>query len=599
MNFEYYLHGIGLVGIDLGKLPEALYQFMLENNEIERLRNLIHIGALIENFQGMNHSRWDYTVAILYFVQELSNSYIRGIATNRNVGGIFISDRDILQLLGIISNIGHLPGTFSVEKGVVRFLYKRVPDFFSKFKDTTIDYNNLHKLLAIRKLEEWKRIASGEVLDAINCAIYLIKQQIRKDFENKWVQNVMNIFNYARRAAYQLLDCPYINMPVQVLYRDFTGCISYILEDKGAMTAFNTLSDAYTILVYDQIYHSQKSKLTVVKWCNTTYESLMKDQDPTKLIDSWMNLSKLEELRVEDVECEYELIFSAKVPYAFETSFLTDELINYNVDKLELSIEDDLDNCISQILYIPGLREPLTLIDLSAGHISLSVYAKRAMSKKEKIDKLLHFLRWVYNNFNNSISVGVLYLEILRSILIFITELKQVKVEIQLSYQVFKNIDSRILIPEDVIAVEKSYGDNKRLILKRYQLAPKKEIKEKEQKSKFHECECLMELIKRRWPETKRGESKYCVIIPGRIRYIKGRRDICEFDGAIITLSFKGIKLLSAKLFLIEARGGRRAGETSAKKDIRNKIEKLKVEKAKIWKIMRKNAYAELDLINT
>jgi hypothetical protein len=64
-----------------------------------------------------------YTIAKLHFAQKMS--VIAGTA-DFTLGGVsFSSSLAAFQTIALAWNIGHLPGTFGVEKGVHRFLMNR------------------------------------------------------------------------------------------------------------------------------------------------------------------------------------------------------------------------------------------------------------------------------------------------------------------------------------------------------------------------------------------------------------------------------------------------------------------------------------------
>ena len=124
MKFQHNIPNVGAVKLILDGRPARLYKIMREKGEINRLNKLLHLGVIQDQFPGMRHTRLDYTMTMLYLTHRLKKARREGLSPESRVGSIRLSGRDTLQILALISNIGHLPGTFAVEKGVMRFIVK-------------------------------------------------------------------------------------------------------------------------------------------------------------------------------------------------------------------------------------------------------------------------------------------------------------------------------------------------------------------------------------------------------------------------------------------------------------------------------------------
>ncbi len=66
----------------------------------------------------------------------------------------------------------------------------------------------------------------------------------------------------------------------------------------------------------------------------------------------------------------------------------------------------------------------------------------------------------------------------------------------------------------------------------------KNENWDKSTKAKHHECKCLYQVALRRWKRPQKGHGIYHLIVPGRVRFIEveNNKDVCEFDGAFMTV---------------------------------------------------------------
>ena len=142
---RHILPQIGPIEVSLYSPADKLYEILENNNEIRRLNCLRHLGALTSALPGARLYRWDYTVALLYFSQQLK---VPKFKTSIRLGNVnFSSLTAALQCASLLWNIGHLPGTYAAEKGVCRYLINNdnkhpVSDFHWKFSENKEVKNN-------------------------------------------------------------------------------------------------------------------------------------------------------------------------------------------------------------------------------------------------------------------------------------------------------------------------------------------------------------------------------------------------------------------------------------------------------------------------
>jgi len=120
---EHVIPHVGPTETHLYSPADRLYEYLRKTKEVRRLRALRHVGALDRGLLGAQHSRRDYAAALVYYAEHLNARDIKGSFKVRGVS--FRSARAALQMVAFCWNIGHLPGTFPVEKGVYRFLHER------------------------------------------------------------------------------------------------------------------------------------------------------------------------------------------------------------------------------------------------------------------------------------------------------------------------------------------------------------------------------------------------------------------------------------------------------------------------------------------
>jgi len=107
-------------------------------------------------------------------------------------------------------------------------------------------------------------------------------------------------------------------------------------------------------------------------------------------------------------------------------------------------------------------------------------------------------------------------------------------------------------------------------------------------------------MIKKKWPKPRRGLAQYLIMLPGRIKFIdqSTQRDICEFDGALLTIK-KRKQISEMILFLLEAKSGKRNSKFAGKKDLRKNLDKLGIDQLSKVRKIKKDAYVEITLLPT
>lgn len=217
--------------------------------EIARLERLNHIGALSYTFPGISHTRWDYTVSMLYVVTRL-----RKLVTGSEFSlgeAKFSSMAAALQCLALLSNIGHLPGTYCVEKGIARFLLGRnraspsdcLFEIALGADLSTIgqvvegangylrenDYLALSRLCAIIKLTtKFRGKAAVPKWLAEDFFVPFIIRNLRSD-DPRWSE-LDEFFDASRRLAYLNRDSTLIHSPVTV---GLSPLISNLVDPSG------------------------------------------------------------------------------------------------------------------------------------------------------------------------------------------------------------------------------------------------------------------------------------------------------------------------------------------------------------------------------
>lgn len=602
---SYYIPLIGPAEINLGDYPCLFYQFLINKGEFNRLQKLAHLGVLHEVFKGMRHTRWDYTVTMLFLIQELNESKLEGLRTEKKViKGFKLSGRDMLQLLALSSSIGHLPGTFAIEKGVMRYfiehhsvagkLYKNVglpKDFYDK-----IDYTNINKLFLLWKLQIW---SNGSIAENTNNVLQGLKnlwQNLyfgRPGTEHR--EKIYNYFDLVRQISFQLLDCIYVNPLLKFDFSSFINQLSKALWEKSQIESIAELTNYYSRIVYKNIYHSPSACRVIDSWSNKVRKFLEKQDEPLDTIREWLMESDPEKI-IEKPLINTKEIFSCTLPYRFGANFLIDSFVSSQIEKLEIELMKTLKDGQALILYIPNFKDPI-FDTIEPGDLFFNVYAKEKSNKEEILQTLGLIVSWVYKHFKNKLGIGIIAKSITEKLLELLAPNRDINVTVELPPDDFFFSDYDI-VKEDKIQILNANQRHEILntLLKREDNNWSKPLREY-----FAECKVLKELAKKQFKKPQRGVGQYWVIVPGRLKFYDKaeRKDICEFDGAVLYVAKKGQKINSLTVFLIESKAGRSSSKSEAVKRLREKLEK-KLQTSlsfKIRKIKRKNAYAQIKMI--
>lgn len=594
---------IGTVQIRLDGYPEQLYKLMNRLGEIDRLKKLHHLGVLQYAFPGMKHTRWDYTLTSLYLLQLFSEARYAGLSPNVKMSGVLLSGRDMLQILALLSNIGHLPGTFAVEKGVLHCLISHniLADLLTKAglkRDSQIDYLNINRVFCLIKLRKWLSKANENEGRLLKIGIQLITELVTKNPGSLHRERIFNLFHMTRRVAYQIVDCLYANLPIRIDYVEFTRQITKFAAGSLHWEPMIGLMDDYTRIVYQQIYHAETLHNDVIGFTVTVCDILKKSNDLIdEISEHWLMASSLEDIGIDKMEKKYELMLGARLPHKFGPDFMIESLLDKTVDKIEVDFTKFIPNARLLILYIPGLRDPITQ-KTSAGDLSIDVFTEKGISIENSLKTAALILIWCYNNLQDTFGQGTVLKAFLEGIFRLASERSDITVSINVyPEEVFRDVDVPYLVLDDHINIYRVKEKKKAMKIFRRNEDDNWNSTIKEQ---FYESRIAREMIKRRWPSRRlRRVAQFIVLIPARIHFLKGKKELCEFDGGMLIVKERNEKITEMSLFLLEAKSGKRSSKFESNKQLAKNFHGIGgfYNDGKIFNLKGKNAYGVIRLV--
>jgi len=220
VDLQYHLPMLGLIKGHLFNESENLYRVLLTTGEIDRLKDLEHLGAIRLAWEGARHSRWEYVVLILALIEkcrEIPNIHIsnRVILTTGSISSGF----ELLNCWSLLLNLGHLQFTFATERALLLEVWQDSGgarrEFLSVFADDS-------------ELQEWARsvLKHTDVYQFYQALSFVRLRTLVKQFDTaSWtqywhilrayvladqdVQRLCWLFDRIRRVAYLILDSSY------------------------------------------------------------------------------------------------------------------------------------------------------------------------------------------------------------------------------------------------------------------------------------------------------------------------------------------------------------------------------------------------------
>jgi len=318
---EHVIPHVGPTEVSLYPPADTFYIWLRRHSETNRLKGLRHLGALSHALPGARHARWDYTVALLYYAQSLNA--LPAMNTSFNLGAVhFSSVQAALQTIALCWNIGHLPGTFSVEKGVYRFLHRRNKDnpanelpwpnehdqrmqVARKAANRFLreqDYLGVSRVLAVIKLLSLlvdDNDDGGTISDIVYefTAPFLLSYD---DGESKQGPKLRKAFTIVRHLSYLTLDttlsglqwCP----SIPSLLRQELDYKATDLE-RLADRVCEILSPIERV-TYASLYHREVARRETAVVADWVYEQLERCSNPSARISEWMNGRLFRDLRI-------------------------------------------------------------------------------------------------------------------------------------------------------------------------------------------------------------------------------------------------------------------------------------------------------------
>jgi hypothetical protein len=311
---------------------DVLLRSLDKFGEIDRLRRLRHTGALELVLPGIPHSRWDYVASMLFSAWRLD---LESPTTTTKFGDTsFSSMRAIIQCAALLSSMGHLPGTFSTEKGLTQWLFKessesptsllpwpehleprerkQLIEQADEFLART-DYAGLNRILSLVRILGFLVQGSNDRNELLHNLVYdfylpfLFPERRAPERVELWEKIEAN-YQTVRHISYLNLDAAFANVPVRV---DVTGLLGGSLRlrhsessdtERDHQSSVDRIEHAREVLgayehsVFEDLYHSERARKCTAVVAHLVREELQRSADPMKTLTDWLHRSDLEDI---------------------------------------------------------------------------------------------------------------------------------------------------------------------------------------------------------------------------------------------------------------------------------------------------------------
>ncbi|MCC6063782.1 MAG: hypothetical protein LM570_04545 [Thermocrinis sp.] len=235
---HYFIPGIGIYNLDIEKAKpvKILYDFLDEVGEIDRLKNLDHLGIVREVIDGARHSRFDYIALIFALIDNWDQKVdeihaFSSVKFKLEVGEKEVKGKDLIKCWALLFNIGHLEWTFFTERILLEVLFqeklhtklienidkeeikKRAKEIF-KF----CDYSHFYQILAYLRFDclykqNKDKINKEDKIWFEEVYKQMFKKYIVDDFSDKVEESnlpyLKSLYRTVRNIAFLLLDSFY------------------------------------------------------------------------------------------------------------------------------------------------------------------------------------------------------------------------------------------------------------------------------------------------------------------------------------------------------------------------------------------------------
>lgn len=227
---SFHVPPIGVVSTTLREESARLFRFLRNTGEIDRLKNLDHLGAIRFALEGAHHPRWEYIAVILTLCDRAAESPEVHLKSSVSLGsGLTLSSgQELLKCWAMLLNVGHLQWTFAAERALLfelwanRQLRLQFPLDIDSDPDVQTWAGGLLKEARVYQLYQalaffrMKGLAADDQHPLLDQWLGLLRAYVLETASSQQVARLRAIYREIRRVAYMALDAHYTPSVVTV-----------------------------------------------------------------------------------------------------------------------------------------------------------------------------------------------------------------------------------------------------------------------------------------------------------------------------------------------------------------------------------------------
>jgi hypothetical protein len=276
---RYNLPGFGYMKIRLFPSARVAFAFLERYGHVSGLRQIDQLGPIRDVLPGAHHTRYEYLMAQLALITalcELNGPLPTGMSLGRpreafgrvSATADAPSNGEILQVLALLGNMGHLPTTFSGERALLKHLRdsrtSRRPfrmglpqedrDAFDQML-AAFDVYRLNYFIADFLLDRYRRRDDGPEIVAFCQSILRSFAMTGSQDEREGVAALWRLYRSIRQLTYIALDSHYAPVPFSLdLASIFLSLEEYLGELFLDGSAFHNALERLENVMQDTIY---------------------------------------------------------------------------------------------------------------------------------------------------------------------------------------------------------------------------------------------------------------------------------------------------------------------------------------------------------
>jgi len=268
---------LGKVSVNFASISSTIFSIYEKEKEVERQKDIPHLGLASQAFYGINHTRYEYLI-LQCVISELADNSLKGTSSAQgeiSINGKKYFGNHIIKSWFLLSNFGHCKNTIGDEKALLLKAINRKgfrSHLLNSIKDEELktwasevidgfDYVNFHHILSIRRIYKAlkrKIIIQDEIIQIYK--LYLLDSRKTKGIANELkVEQLKMIHKNIRDLAIISLDSRNSSLPISIDILSTVLSFDFY-ENRFQQTQASEIFHPNLSLLFDNLYLHPESQ---------------------------------------------------------------------------------------------------------------------------------------------------------------------------------------------------------------------------------------------------------------------------------------------------------------------------------------------------